>query len=448
MWSLRCMLRPAILPRPTAHRVKDAGGAGKRQDLSIISRVPALAPFRIRSFRFQWPADLLASWAFEMEGIILGWFILVTTNSVLALAVFGSLQFLGTLISPLFGMAGDRIGNRNLLCLMRGTYVIVALALMALFLSGLASPVPVFVLATVIGLVRPSDITLRNLLVGETMPAEYLMRAMGVSRTTADSARVVGALSGAALVALTGSGLAYVAVCVVYVASLSLTFGVGIRRVRVLGEVAARGSLLQSLKEGFAYIWSSPDMRATMLLAFLVNLAAYPLVGSLLAFVAKNIYGLDQTGLGWLVASFAGGALLGSILVSMYGARIQPARTMLTGALIWFTLNLAFSWTQSHVWGEALLFLAGLAQSFCMVPMAVLLLRGADPALRGRVMGVRMLAVYGLPVGLLLSGPLVEYAGFAVTGSLYSVLGFGFTLLIALRWRAELWHRGAPGNRR
>ena len=48
------------------------------------------------------------------------------------------------------------------------------------------------------GLVRPSDITMRNLLVGETMPSELLMRAMGVSRTTADSARVVGALSGAA----------------------------------------------------------------------------------------------------------------------------------------------------------------------------------------------------------------------------------------------------------
>jgi Na+/melibiose symporter-like transporter len=423
-------------------------GKGNDQDVSLIARVPALAPFRIRSFRFQWPADLLASWAFEMEGVILGWFVLVTTGSVLALAVFGSLQFLGTLISPLFGMAGDRIGYRNLLCLMRGTYVAVALMLMGLFLTGLASPVPVFVLAALIGLVRPSDITLRNLLVGETMPAEYLMRAMGVSRTTADSARIVGALSGATLVAVMGSGLAYVAVCVVYTISLALTFGVGIRRVRVLGDAGTAGSPLQSLKQGFAYIWSSPDMRATMLLAFLVNLAAYPLVGSLLAYVAKNIYGLDQTGLGWLLASFASGALLGSILVSMYGARIQPARTMIAAALVWFTLNLAFSWIESHIWGEALLFLAGLTQSFCMVPMAVLLLRGADPALRGRVMGVRMLAVYGLPVGLLLSGPLVEHAGFAITGSLYSLMGIGFTLLIAVRWRAELWHRAAPSNER
>lgn len=383
-----------------------------------------------------------------MEGVILGWFVLVATESVLALAVFGSLQFLGTLISPLFGMAGDRFGNRNLLCLMRTTYVMVALALMVLFLTGLAAPVPVFVLATVIGLVRPSDITMRNLLVGETMPADYLMRAMGVSRTTADSARIVGALSGAALVAALGSGLAYVAVCAVYATSLALTFGVGIKRVRVLGEAPMHGSPLRSLKESFAYVWSTPVVRAVMLLAFLVNFAAYPLVGSPLAYVARDIYGLGQTGLGWLIASFASGALLGSIVVSTHGARIRPARTMVVCTLAWFAFNLVFSWVEHALLGEAVLFAAGLVQSFCMVPMAVIILRVTEPAFRGRVMGVRMLAVYGLPLGLLLSGPLVEYAGFAATGSLYSLVGIGFTLLIAVRWRAELWHLSAAANKR
>ena len=101
-------------------------GERKQQDVSVIARVPALAPFGVRSFRFQWPADLLASWAFEMEGVILGWFVLVATGSVLALAIFGSLQFLGTLISPFYGMAGDRFGNRNLLCVMRITYIAIA----------------------------------------------------------------------------------------------------------------------------------------------------------------------------------------------------------------------------------------------------------------------------------------------------------------------------------
>jgi predicted MFS family arabinose efflux permease len=407
-----------------------------------------LAPFRIRSFRFQWPSDLLASWAFEMEGVILGWFVLVSTGSVLALAVFGSLQFLGTLISPLFGMAGDRIGNRNVLLLMRLGYLILAACLMSLFLTGQASPVPVFILATLMGLIRPSDITMRNLLVGETMPADYLMRAMGVSRTTADSARIVGALSGAGLVAALGSGLAYVAVCGVYALCLALTLGVGTRRLRILSDGEAAPSALRALRQGFVYVWSTPVVRAVMLLAFLVNFAAYPLTGSLLAYVAKDVYGMDQTGLGWLIASFAGGALTGSILVSLYGAHVRPARTMIACTLVWLSLNLVFSWLTTPLLGEIVLFGAGLFQSFCMIPMSVILLRVTNPALRGRVMGVRMLAVYGLPLGLLLSGPLVEWGGFAMTGTLYSVLGIVFTLVIAVWWRADLWDRAAPVNAR
>jgi predicted MFS family arabinose efflux permease len=416
--------------------------------VSVIARVPALRPFGVRSFRFQWPADLLASWAFEMEGVILGWFVLVSTGSVFALALFGSLQFLGTLISPFYGMAGDRIGNRTLLCAMRGTYVAVSLVLMVLFLTGSATAPAIFILATIMGLVRPSDITMRNLLVGETMPTDLLMRAMGISRTTADSARVVGALSGAGLVAAMGSGLAYVVVCTVYAASLALTFNVGIARVRVLGDAAAPVSPLKALRQGFSYVWSTPDVRAATLLAFLMNFAAYPLVGSLLAHVAKDIYGLDQTGLGWLLATYACGALIGSIALSTHGARIRAARTMIVSAVLWFTLNLAFSWVTRADWGAALLFFAGIVQSLCMVPMAVILLRTADPAFRGRVMGVRMLAVYGLPMGLLLSGPLVEHLGFAPTGSLYSLLGIVFTLLIAGFWREHLWFPGAAANAR
>ena len=414
--------------------------------MSLLSRVPALAPFQVRSFRFQWPADLLTSWAFEMEGIILGWFVLVATGSVLALAVFGSLQFLGTLISPFFGMAGDRIGYRNLLCLMRSTYVVVALALTVMFLSGLAAPLPIFLLATVMGLVRPSDITMRNLLVGETMPAPLLMRAMGVSRTTADMARIAGALTGAGLVALLGSGFAYVVVCAVYVISFLLTLNVGIKRVRVIGQPASPASPLRALREGFAYVWSTPDVRAATILAFVMNFAAYPIINSLMAYVAKEIYHLDQTGLGWLIASFSSGALLGSIVLSMRGAWIRPARTMIAYAVIWFALDLVFSWIDSPHLGQAVLFVAGFAQSFCMVPMAVLLLRTADPAFRGRVMGVRMLAVYGMPLGLLISGPLVEHLGYAVTGTLYSLVGIGFTLAIALRWREHLWRPSSPAN--
>ena len=119
---------------------------------------------------------------------------------------------------------------------------------------------------------------------------------------------------------------------------------------------------------------------------------------------------------------------------------------MIVCTIVWLALNLVFSWVTTPRLGEAVLFVGGFFQSFCMIPMAVILLRVTKPALRGCVMGVRMLAVYGLPVGLLLSGPLIEWTGFRATGTLYSGLGIVFTILIAIWWRADLWDRAAPVN--
>lgn len=414
--------------------------------MGVTSRVPALAPFGVRSFRFQWPADLATSWAFEMETLILGWYMLVETGSVVVLAVFGSLQFLGTLAAPMFGVAGDRIGHRNLLCLMRAAYLALAATLAVLFLSGAATPTSVFVVALLAGTVRPSDLLMRNVLVGETMPPDLLMRAMGVSRTTMDSARVAGALAGAGLVATLGVGPAYIAICGFYALSLALTLGVSGGAARA-GAVPA-SSPLRDLRDGLAYIWATPPLRAAMYLAFLVNLTAFPLTGALLAHVAKDVYRLDQTGLGWLVASFATGALLGSVALSVRGASIRPARIMLVFTVLWFAATVAFAHAGGPLAGCATLLLAGFAQSLSMVPMAVMLLRVVPPAMRGRVMGVRMLAVYGYPLGLLAAGPLIQRFGFAATATAYCALGLAFTLVIALRWRHALWRLDAAANGR
>src|SRR5580692_12546037 len=98
--------------------------------------IAMLAPFRVKSFRFQFPADLATSWGIEMENLVLGWYILVETGSVLLLSLFWALQYLGTLLAPLFGMAGDRIGPRAILCAMRVVYVMLALVMTALATSG------------------------------------------------------------------------------------------------------------------------------------------------------------------------------------------------------------------------------------------------------------------------------------------------------------------------
>jgi len=419
--------------------------------MSSAPRVPALAPFEVRSFRFQWPADLATSWAFEMETLILGWYVLVETRSVLMLTVFASLLYVGTLLAPMFGVVGDRIGHRYLLCAMRAVYATCAATLMVFALTGLLTPVHVLAITAITGLVRPSDIGMRAALVGEIMPPGRLMGAMSIQRTTQDSARIAGALTGAGLVAALGMGPAYAVVAGLYGVSIALTLKAGSAHVPFAPRgvaVAAPASPWRDLKEGLAYVWNTPHLLAMMLLAFLLNLTAFPQYNGLLPVMAKEIYRTDQTGLGYMVAGAAFGALMGSILLSRIGHAVRPGRMMIVFSMLWYAMLLAFAHTPHPYVGIPLLTLAGIAQSMSMVTMSALLLRTSDEQFRGRIMGIRMLAIYGNLPGLLLGGLLIGHYGYHATATLYCIVGLAFTLLIVLRWRAQLWRLDAPANTR
>jgi Major Facilitator Superfamily len=401
------------------------------------------SPFGVRSFRFQWPADLATSWAFEMEALILGWYVLSTTGSVQQLVIVGALAWLGSLFSPFFGLAGDRIGHRTLLCLTRGVYTVLAAVVAALTLSDALRPWHVFAIAALAGLMRPSDMVMRHVLVGQTMQPGMLLGALGISRTTSDTARVAGALTGTAGVALIGMGPAYAVVAAMYVTAFVLSLGVA--GTPPAGQ-RAQAHPLADLKEGFSYVWQKPDLLGAFAMAFLVNLLAYPVFLGLLPYVAKDVYAIGQSGLGYLAGAFWTGALAGSLSVGSSRFRLRAARAMLWSGALWFGALLVFGQTTTLAVGAPLLFATGFVQSFCLTPLAAVMLRSADESMRGRVMGVRMLAIWGLPLGMLASGPMIAAIGYPATTVVYAGLGLVATLAIGYRWRHALWARSAAAN--
>ncbi len=385
-----------------------------------------------------------------METLILGWYVLVETGSVLMLTVFASLQYIGTLVAPIVGVFGDRIGQRNLLCAMRTAYASLASTLMLLAFSGVLSPMYVLIIAGAMGLVRPSDIGMRAALVGETMPPAHLMGAMSIQRTTQDSARIAGALTGAALVAALGMGPAYAVVASLYVSAVLLTLQTGARRAREhdAGRMPLARSAWRDLKHGLVYVWRTPEIFSVMCLAFLLNLTAFPLMTGLMPYVAKEVYDADRTWLGYMVASAASGALLGSLALSRYGGLVRPGRMVIAFSIGWYAMLLLFSQLENPALGLGALVLAGCAQSLSQVPMSAILLKSANEQFRGRVMGIRMLAIYGNLPGLLLSGPLIAHFGYPLTAALYCLIGITLTIAMTTRWRAHLWRLEAAANRR
>jgi hypothetical protein len=328
------------------------------------------------------------------------------------------------------------------LCFTRAVYAVLAATLTVLTLTGALQTWHIFAVAAIAGFLRPSDNVMRNVMVGQTMRAEMLMGALGLNRSTSDMARVAGALTGAGGVALIGMGPAYVVVTLMYVAAALLSAGIA---GRPAAHAAPRHPMAE-MKDGFRYAWNKPDLIATFAVAFLVNLLAYPFFLGLLPYVAKDVYGIGQAGLGWLAASFLSGAIVGSLAV---GARQFPgraARVMLWNGALWFAGLLVFGQVTWLAFGIVLLFAIGLVQSFCLTPLAAVMLRSSDDAMRGRVMGVRMLAIWGLPLGLLGAGPLIAGLGYAATTALYASVGLAATLAIGYRWRQALWNRSAVAN--
>ena len=406
-------------------------GEQRRQSPESRVKVSPLAAFKIRSFRFQWTADAMTTWGSEMETLILGWYILVATDSPFLVGILAALRMSGTLLAPLVGVLADRMSRKALLAFVRIGAGTSALSLLILAALDVIQPWHVFVIASISGLIRPADNVLRQSLIADTVPRELLMNASGLARTTQDTARIVGALLGATLLSRLGLGWAYLGVTAFY--AFSVLFVLGISSIRSNVQVVHANPITE-MKQGMKYMIESPVIKPIMFLAFVVNMLAFPLTNGLLPVVARDVYGHDENGLALMVAVFASGALGGSLTMAAFVNSRRPERFMMVTMVSWYVSLILFAQTDSNLLGLPLLALIGASISFCMISMSVVLMTFAKIEMRGRVMGVRMLAVYGLPMGLVAGGWLIEQFGVPVAVTGYAVAGLVITVLSVLRW--------------
>ena len=121
------------------------------------------------------------------------------------------------------------------------------------------------------------------------------------------------------------------------------------------------------------------------------------------------------------------------------GAR-KPATFMFSFAMVWFVLLAVFAVITQIEFGLAILFIIGIVQSFTMLSMASLIIGSAAAELRGRVLGVRMLAVYGLAMALPIAGVLIEAIGYTNTTWIFVMIAIAATSAIAFNWRHAFWN--------
>lgn len=380
-------------------------------------------------------ADGLATWASEIDLLVLSWYILVETDSPFLVGLLGALRFTGTLLGPIYGIVVDRVDRTRLFVGIRVFMAIVAAVMMALVLTGSLQIWHAFLIATAVGLARQFDLVVRQSLLADVVPRESLMNAVGLARSTMDAARITGALAGGQLLARLGLGEAYVAVTALYLISSLFALGATIG---ITARFRATGNPWQQFGSGIKYMFKDESITAIMFLAFLVNLTVFPLNNGLLPVVVRDVFNAGPTGLSILSATVAAGALAGSVAMAAIGRSRTPARLMLVGIVVWHLSLLVFAFMPTIAFAIPLLAIFGVATSVAMITMQTVLMTSATPEFRGRVMGVRALAIYGLPLGLLGGGWIAEQYGVRSSFLALGVLGLVMTAGAVLKWRLLL----------
>ena len=193
-------------------------------------------------------------------------------------------------------------------------------------------------------------------------------------------------------------------------------------------------SFITNFRHGISYVLLHPFLVGILVIAFMVNLTGFPLNNGMMPVIAKDVMETDAVGLGWMLGMYSTGALSGSLVMGYLSNNKWVGVLMIVGALLWHVGIFFMGFASSLFVAIPLLYFIGVFQSFAMVTMAMLLMSYTSKEMLGRILGLRQLSVYGLPLGLLFSGSIAD--NYEVSWALFlnGVIGFLILLIAVAVW--------------
>jgi MFS family permease len=360
-----------------------------------------LTAFRsLRNYNYRvWAAGALVSnvgtW---MQRTAQDWLVLaeLTHKSATALGIVMALQFGPlALMLPFSGFAADHFDRRKLLIATQAMMGLLALGLSILTLSGLVRLWHVYVFAFLLGCVSAFDSTARQTFVAELVGEEDLSNAVGLNSTSFNAARMIGPAVAGFMIAAVGTGWVFLINALSFVGVLLSLFA--LRVASLHRQARAGGGEAGGLLEGWRYVWQRPDIKAILLMLFLIGTFGinFPI------FISTMSVGVFHTGageFGLLSSMLAIGSVAGALLSAR---RERPGLLVMTAAAGIFGVGFSLAAVMPNygLFGCALIIIGLSAQTFtttCNVSLQL----STDPNMRGRVIALFLaIAVGATPIG-------------------------------------------------
>jgi MFS family permease len=344
-----------------------------------------------------------------MQRVAQDWLVLtqLTHNNASALGVVMALQFgPQMLMLPWSGFAADFFDRRKLLMATQAAMGACALGLGVLTVSGLVQLWHVYVFAFLLGCAAAFDAPVRQTFVSDLVGEADLPNAVALNSTSFNAARMVGPAVAGVLIAGVGTGWAFLANALSFGGVLcSLTF----LRVGDLYPSRRASRAPGSFVEGFRYVWKRPDLRAILLMLFLIG--TFGLNFSIfISTMAVTVFHADAGGYGLLTSLMAVGTVAGALLAA---GRERPRIELLFAGAAIFALGCAMAAIVPSYWlfGAALVVIGVSALTITNSTNSLMQL-STEPAMRGRVMAIRIaIALGGTPIGAPIVGWVADRFG-------------------------------------
>ncbi len=344
-----------------------------------------------------------------MQRIAQDWLVLtqLTHNNATAVGVVMALQYgPQLLLMPWTGFAADHLDRRKLLLATQAAMGALALGLGLLTVAGIVRLWHVYVFAFLLGCAAAFDAPARHTFVADLVGEADLANAVALNSTSFSAARMIGPAVAGVLIASVGTGWVFLINAASFLAVLC---SLGFLRVRELHPSSRAARTRGSLIEGFAYVRKRPDLKTILVMLFWIGTFGlnFPIF---ISTMAVTVFHSGAGRYGFLTSVMAIGTIAGALLAAR---RDRPHMGhMLSGAAL-FGVGCALAAIMPNygLFGLAL-FLVGLSALTFTTTTNSLMQLATEPAMRGRVMAMRLAIALGCtPIGAPIVGWVADRFG-------------------------------------